>query len=119
MSYHLTSASLQEQGDQDIKNRRNHRTEFKPRVALEAVKVERKVSELASIYGEHPTMIQKWKQALLSGAADIFERGDKRVPKIEEDTVRSLHAKIGEQPVANDFCPEGSSLGPAGEARDD
>lgn len=37
------------------------------------------------------------------GAADIFERGGKRAPEIDEETVRSLHAKIGELAVANDF----------------
>lgn len=72
-------------------------------MALEAVKGERTVSELAAEYGVHPTMIHQWKKALLDGAADIFERGSKRASEIDEDTVRSLHAKIGELAVANDF----------------
>ena len=48
-------------------------------------------------------MIHQWKNALLGGAADIFERGGKNAPQVDEDTVRSLHAKIGELAVANDF----------------
>lgn len=48
-------------------------------------------------------MIHQWKKALLDGAADIFERGGKRAPEIDEETVQSLHAKIGELAVANDF----------------
>jgi hypothetical protein len=48
-------------------------------------------------------MIHQWKKALLEGAADIFERGGKRASEIDEDTVRSLHVKIGELAVANDF----------------
>jgi transposase len=40
---------------------------------------------------------------LLDGAADIFERGGRPVPSVGEDTVRALHAKIGELAVANDF----------------
>jgi hypothetical protein len=41
---------------------------------------------------------------LLDGAADIFERGIRRPPaEMDEETVRSLHAKIGELAVANDF----------------
>jgi len=43
-------------------------------VALEAVKGERTVSELAAEYGVHPTMIHQWKRSLLEGAAGIFER---------------------------------------------
>ena len=77
---------------------------FKARVALEAVKGERTVSELAAEYGVHPTMIHQWKKALLDGAADIFERGSKKsAVEVDEETVRSLHAKIGELAVANDF----------------
>ncbi|WP_143809705.1 hypothetical protein [Paracoccus yeei] len=58
--------------------------------------------------------------ALLDGAADIFERGGRKpVAEVDEETVRSLHAKIGELAFANDFCHESSSRGPASEARDD
>lgn len=42
--------------------------------------------------------------ALLDGAADIFERGGRKpVAEVDEETVRSLHAKIGELAVSNDF----------------
>ena len=86
-----------------MSKRRNHDTGFKARVALEAVKGERTVSELAGEYGVHPTMIHQWKKALLEGASDIFTRGGKKTAGIDEETVRSLHAKIGELAVANDF----------------
>jgi transposase-like protein len=61
-----------------MKKRRNHDAGFKARVALEAVKGERTVAELAAEYGVHPTRIHQWKKALLEGAADIFDRGSKR-----------------------------------------
>jgi len=87
-----------------MSKRRNHDAAFKARVALEALKGERTVSELAAAYGVHPTMIHQWKKSLLEGAAGIFERGGKAVSaEIDEDTVRDLHAKIGELAVANDF----------------
>ncbi|MDX5411661.1 MAG: transposase [Rhodobacterales bacterium] len=86
-----------------MKKRRNHDAGFKAGVALEAVKGERTVSELTAEYGVHPTMIHQWKKALLDGAADIFERGGKKAPGIDEETVRALHAKIGGLAVANDF----------------
>ena len=87
-----------------MSKRRNHDAAFKARVALEALKGERTVSELAVAYEVHPTMIHQWKKALLEGAAGIFERGGKvAVTEIDEDTVRDLHAKIGELAVANDF----------------
>ena len=76
--------------------RRNHDAAFKARVALEALKGERPVSELAAEYGVHPTMIHQWKRSLLEGTAGIFERGGKVVVAAEaaEETVRDLHAQI-------------------------
>ena len=84
-----------------MKKRWNHDAGFKARV--EAVKGERTVSELAAEYGVHPTMIHQWKKALLDGASDIFDRGGKTKAEVDEETVRLLHAKIGELAVANDF----------------
>ena len=49
---------------------------------------------------------------LLEGASDIFERGGKKKAEVDEETVRSLHAKIGELAVAND-APRGLR-GPTG-----
>ena len=83
---------------------KNDDAAFKARVALEALKGERTVSELAAAYGVHPTMIHQWKKSLLERAAGIFERGGRSAPaEVDEDTVRDLHAKIGELAVANDF----------------
>lgn len=87
-----------------MSKRRNHDAAFKARVALEALKGERTVSELATAYSVHPTMIHQWKKALLEGAVGIFERGGKAAAaEVAQDTVRDLHAKIGELAVANDF----------------
>ena len=54
------------------------------------------MSELAAEYGVHPTMINQWKRALLKGAPDIFERGGKKRVEVDEETGRSLHARIGD-----------------------
>ncbi len=87
-----------------MSKRKKHNPEFKAKVALEALKGEHTVSELATPFGVHPTMIHQWKRALLEGAADIFECGARsKEPAIEEATVKELHAKIGELAVANDF----------------
>ncbi|QRZ12940.1 transposase [Paracoccus methylovorus] len=86
-----------------MSKRRNHDAGFKARVALEALKGERTVSELAAEYGVHPTMIHQWKKALLEGASGIVEHGGKKKAEVDEETVRSQHAKIGELVVANDF----------------
>ena len=88
-----------------MSKRRNHDAAFKARMALEALKGERTVSKLAIAYEVHPTMIHQWKKSLLEWAAGIFVRGGKTALAVEivKDTVRDLHAKIGELAVANNF----------------
>ena len=84
--------------------RKQHKPEFKAKVALEALKGEQTVAELSARFGVHATMIHQWKKALLEGASDVFERGGRqRQPEIDPETVKELHAKIGELAVANDF----------------
>ena len=87
-----------------MSKRKQHKPDFKARVALEALEGEQTITELASRFGVHPTMIHQWKRALLDGASDVFERGGRtKTPEISEETVKELHAKIGELAVANDF----------------
>ena len=87
-----------------MSKRKNHSPEFKAKVALEALKGEQTVAELASRFGVHPTMIHGWKRALLEGASGVFERGGgRRAAEVSEEQMKELHAKIGELAVANDF----------------
>ena len=85
-----------------MSKRKQYKPEFKAKVALEALKGEQTVSELASRFGVHPTMIHQWKKALLEGAPELFERGGgKKEPAGDEGTIKALHAKIGELTAAN------------------
>ncbi len=98
--------------------RKQHRPEFKARVALEALKGEQTVTELASRFGVHPTMVHQWKKALLEGATDIFQRG--RSPaesEVDAAQVKELHAKIGELTVERDFLEQGLRLLPGRSAK--
>jgi transposase len=91
--------------------RRNHAPAFKAKVALAAVKGDRTLAELAQQFDVHPNQITAWKSQRLEGAADVFgaERGESRTPAVD---VKTLHAKIGELTLANDFLS--SALGKAG-----
>ena len=58
-------------------------------------------------------MIDSWKRSLLEGASGVFERCRKKVPDIDEEQVKELHAKIGKLAVANDFfVAKAQALGP-------
>jgi transposase len=55
--------------------RRNHIAAFKAKVALAALKNDRTIAQLAEQFDVHPNQISSWKEQLLAGAADVFERG--------------------------------------------
>ena len=81
--------------------RRNHSAAFKAKVALEAIKGEQTLSELADRFQVHPNQITQWKKKLLAEAEEVFANG-KRQEK-EETNVKELHAKIGQLAMENDF----------------
>jgi putative transposase len=82
------------------RTRRNHRATFKAQVALAAVKGDKTLAELAEHFQVHPTQITDWKQQLLAGAADVFG-GTK--PPADPPDLKTLHAKIGQLALENDF----------------
>jgi transposase-like protein len=79
------------------RTRRNHRATFKAPVALAAVKGDKTVAEQFRVHG---TQITEWKQQLLARAADVFG-GPK--PPSEAPDLKTLHAKIGQLTLENDF----------------
>ncbi len=77
------------------KKRRRHSDEFKARVALEAVKGVKTLSELSAAYGVHSSVIAQWKQHLVDGSAEVFSRKNGLRGKSEEELTSPLYEEIG------------------------
>jgi len=82
--------------------RRNHTPAFKAKVALAAIRGDRTLVQLAEQFDVHPNQITTWKSQLEGGAADVFGSGG-TAPATPSIDVKSLHAKIGELTLENDF----------------
>ena len=83
--------------------RRNHTAAFKAKVALAAIKGDRTLAQLAEQFDVHPNQITSWKAQLEEGASDVFGPGGSNATAAPAIDVKSLHAKIGELTLENDF----------------
>jgi len=80
--------------------RRNHSPAFKAKVAVDAVKGEKTLAELAKLHDVHPNQINDWKNQLLERAASVFGAESAAQPAVD---LKDLHAKIGQLALENDF----------------
>jgi transposase len=88
--------------------RKRYSAEFKAKVALEAIRGELTVSELAAKHGVHHTMITAWKKQAVEGMAAIFSDKAGAAAAASDADVERLHAKIGQLVVERDFLVRAS-----------
>jgi transposase-like protein len=92
------------------KGRKKHSAQFKAKVALEAVKGNRSIAELASQFEIHPTMINKWKKQLLEDLPSIFS-GQRENGKGEDEKLKErLYQQIGQLQVELDWLKKKACL---------
>jgi putative transposase len=90
--------------------RKSYSGDFKAKVALEAVKGERSLSELATKYEIHPNQIRKWKKQLISGLPDIFSERRRRKKTSDECVKAKLYEEIGRLKVELDWLKKESAM---------
>jgi transposase len=85
--------------------RKSHSKDFKAKVALEAIRNEASIQELAQKYDVHPNQISQWKRQLIDNVGDIFERPNKKKKDSDEVELKEseLYKNIGQLQVENQF----------------
>ena len=83
--------------------RRMHSPAFKVKVALEALKEQKTIAELSSMYSVHSTQITKWKKQALDILTLGFGTGQKQRQKDDLEMVQELYRQIGRMKVEIDF----------------
>jgi len=86
--------------------RRNFSDKFKATVALEALRGDKTVQEIASKHQLHPTQVSTWKRQAIEGMANVFSDKVKKAEN-KDGEIKELHAKIGQLAVENDFLSQG------------
>ena len=97
--------------------RRRLTASFKAKVALAAIRGDETVAQLASRYSVHPNQIYAWKKALLSGAEQVFNRGQERADSETDAQLSQLYEQIGGLKVENGSVARRCALYPRALAR--
>lgn len=92
------------------RQRKQYSGAFKAKIALEAVKGQRTVQELAAGYGVHPNQITTWKKQLIAEASDIFSGGRERRNAAEDLEKAELYQQIGKLQVELDWLQKKSGI---------
>jgi len=83
--------------------RKRHSADFKAKVALEAIKGEQTLAQLAAKHGVHQVMIANWKRRAIEGMAASFSGKSESGPATTAADIDKLHGKIGQLVVERDF----------------
>jgi transposase-like protein len=85
--------------------RKSYDKEFKAKVAIEAMKGDKTIQEIATRYEVHPNLVTQWKKQLIELAAQLFEKAEKGNAAAEEAERKTdaLFRQIGQLQVENDF----------------
>jgi len=90
--------------------RKRYDASFKAKVALEAIRGERAISEIASKTGVHPNQISKWKKQALEELPGIFSSGRKKHMEQSEELESELYKQIGQLKVELDWLKKKSQM---------
>lgn len=85
------------------KQRRKHTAEFKARVALEAIRGVKTISEIAAEFEIHPVMVGNWKKEMLEHLPELFENKSAKKEMDTDKETDQLHRKVGQLTMEVEF----------------
>jgi len=92
------------------KERKSYTAAYKAKVALEAIKGQRTINEIASAFEVHPNQVIQWKKQAVSQLSEIFSNGRARDDAAEEELRNQLYQQIGQLKVELDWIKKKSGL---------
>lgn len=92
------------------RKRRRYSSDFKFRVALEAARGQRTLSELSSEYSVHPNQISQWKRQLLENGADVFNQNGADRSRDQKAIQTELYEQIGRLKMELEWIKKKSAL---------
>lgn len=93
-----------------VNMRRQHNAAFKAKVALEAVKGEKTITQISSEFSVHPNQIRQWRRRLLEMLPDLFSDRRKRADKDRDELEDELYRQIGQLKVELEWLKKKSQL---------
>jgi len=92
------------------RTRKNHPATLKAKVALEAIKAHKTTTQIAQMFGVHPTQVGGWKKQALAGLPDIFGNGRQQLRQQADAEKDELYKQIGQLKVELDFLKKRAGL---------
>ena len=93
-----------------MSQRKRYESQFKTKVALEAVKNQKTIAPIASEYGIHPNQVGKWKKQLYESLPQVFINRKTEAEKAKEELIDELYRQIGQLKVELDWLKKKSGL---------
>jgi transposase-like protein len=97
--------------EERMRKRKQYSAEFKAKIALEAIKGQRTVTEIAGAYEVHPNQVTQWKRLALDQLPEVFSDRRGRIEKADEELRAQLYQQIGQLKVELDWLKKKSGLG--------
>ena len=92
------------------RTRKSHPPSLKAKVAIEAIKSHKTTSQIAQLFGIHPTQVGSWKKQALAGLPEIFSNGRERMRQETDAEKDELYKQIGQLKVELDFLKKRAGL---------